>query len=187
MVSLTSCQILDFSILSNNNVNSSEASQRGEWLARVKLSHPSHLLAFGFGSGLARWMPGTFGSAAAIPFVILLSFLPLWLFILLTVVSCIVGIWICQRAADDLQVHDHPAIVWDEFAGMFITFIAVPLTWQNLLIGFVLFRIFDILKPWPIRWADKQVSGGLGIMLDDIIAGIFSLIVLHAGLFFSFI
>ena len=186
MVSHTICRVLGISILSNK-VKSSSATARSEWLARVKLANPWHLLAFGFGSGLAKWMPGTFGSLAAIPLVILLSLLPLWLAILAIVLSCLVGITICQRAADDLQVHDHPAIVWDEFAGMFITFIAVPLTWQNLVLGFVVFRVFDILKPWPIRWADKQVSGGLGIMLDDIIAGFFALVILQVGLYFSLI
>ena len=186
MVNHTICRVLGISILSNK-VKSSQVLPRSEWLARVKLNNICHLLAFGFGSGLAKWMPGTFGSAAAIPFVILLSFLPLWLAILVTVISCIVGIAICQRAADDLQVHDHPAIVWDEFAGMFITFLAVPLTWQNLVLGFVLFRLFDILKPWPIGWADKQVSEGLGIMLDDIIAGLFALTILQIGLYFSLI
>jgi len=185
MVNLTIYQIPGFSILSK--ANSSAKPPRSEWLARVNLNKASHLLAFGFGSGLAKWMPGTFGSAAAIPVVLLLSLFPLWLFIALTLISCVAGIWICQQAADDLQTHDHPAIVWDEFAGMFITFIAVPITWQNLLLGFVLFRIFDILKPWPIGWADSKVSGGLGIMLDDIIAGLFALGLLQLALYFSLI
>lgn len=177
MVSHTNYQNPGFSILSI--ANSSPKPPRSEWLASVNLNKVSHLLAFGFGSGLAKWMPGTFGSAAAIPFVLLFALFPLWLFIALTLISCIAGIWICQQAANDLNTHDHPAIVWDEFAGMFITFIAVPISWQNLLLGFVLFRIFDIIKPWPIRWADSKVSGGLGIMLDDILAGFFALGLSH--------
>ncbi len=157
---------------------------RKDLLQRVRLSKPSHLLAFGFGSGLARFMPGTFGSLAAIPFVYALSFLPLWGYLLLTLLATLVGIWICDVAAEDLKVHDHPSIVWDEFAGMFITFIAIPLNPLSLILGFALFRFFDIVKPWPIRWADKQVEGGLGIMLDDVIAGVFAAVALHAVLFF---
>lgn len=153
-------------------------------LQRVKLTKPSHFLAFGFGSGLAPKAPGTFGSLAAIPLLLLMSHMPFWAYGAITLVSMIAGIWICQKAADDLQTHDHPAIVWDEIAGMFITFIAVPLTPLNLLIGFVLFRIFDIAKPWPIRWADKKVHGGLGIMLDDILAGVIAALILHLGLHF---
>ncbi|MCW9016490.1 MAG: phosphatidylglycerophosphatase A, partial [Kangiellaceae bacterium] len=78
-----------------------------------------------------------------------------------------------------LKTHDHPGIVWDEFAGMFVTFLFIPITWQNLIAGFILFRLFDILKPWPIKWVDKKVSGGLGIMLDDILAGLAACGCLH--------
>lgn len=81
--------------------------------------------------------------------------------------------------------HDHPGIVWDEFAGLFVTMIAVPVTWGTVLAGFILFRLFDILKPWPISWLDKKVSGGLGIMLDDLVAGVFALAILHLLLKFE--
>jgi phosphatidylglycerophosphatase A len=101
-----------------------------------------------------------------------------------TIVACVAGIWICDKTARDMQVHDDSSIVWDELAGMLITMILVPLTWQNLLAGFLLFRLFDILKPWPISYLDKHVHGGFGIMIDDVLAGIFALGCLHLGLYF---
>jgi phosphatidylglycerophosphatase A len=77
-------------------------------------------------------------------------------------------------------VHDHPGIVWDEIAGFTITMLGAPITWPWLLVGFALFRFFDILKPWPIREADHSLKGGLGIMLDDVIAGVFAGVILFA-------
>ncbi|PHS73808.1 MAG: phosphatidylglycerophosphatase A [Cycloclasticus sp.] len=134
--------------------------------------NPIHMLAFGFGSGLAKKAPGTMGTLAAMPIYYCLSmyFISNYLQVLLVVV--ISGIWICGKAADDIGVHDHGGIVWDEIAGYLLTMYWVPFSGLNMLFGFVLFRLFDILKPWPINWADKQVSGGFGIMLDDLIAGI---------------
>lgn len=90
-----------------------------------------------------------------------------------------VGVYLCGKAASDVGVHDHPAIVWDEIAGFFITMIAVPPGWFYLLLGFVLFRLFDILKPWPIKAIDRSVHGGLGIMLDDVLAGIMACLTIH--------
>ncbi|MEH6625673.1 MAG: phosphatidylglycerophosphatase A [Motiliproteus sp.] len=136
--------------------------------------NPIHLLAFGFGSGAAPKAPGTWGTAAALIPYLFLAELPLLPYLAVIAVSFIAGIYICGRTAEDLGVHDHGGIVWDEFVGLWITLIAVPGHWSWILAGFVLFRFFDIIKPWPISWADKQVSGGLGIMLDDVIAGIFA-------------
>lgn len=147
---------------------------------RVSLRNPVHFLAFGFGSGLAGKMPGTFGTLAALPLVVLLSmYTSLSFYLAATVLASVLGIWICGKTADDMQVHDDSSIVWDEIAGMLITMLAVPITWQSLLIGFLLFRFFDILKPWPISYLDKHVHGGFGIMADDILAGVFSLAGLH--------
>lgn len=146
------------------------------------LRHPAHLLAFGFGSGCSPRMPGTVGTLAAIPLYLLLSLLPWSAYVLVCVLAFLAGIWICQRASEALGVHDHGGIVWDEFVGFWIAMIAVPLSWQTLLAGFVLFRVFDIWKPWPIRWLDQQVSGGLGIMLDDVLAGAYTLVLLHIAL-----
>lgn len=137
--------------------------------------NPIHLLAFGFGSGAAPKAPGTFGTAAAIIPYLFLAELPLLPYLLVILVSFVAGIYICGKTSEDMGVHDHGGIVWDEFVGLWITLIAVPNHWGWILAGFVLFRIFDIIKPWPIGWADKQVSGGLGIMLDDVIAGVFAL------------
>ena len=143
------------------------------------IKNPVHFLALGFGSGLSPKAPGTMGTLAAIPLYLLCSQLSLNAFIAITVFISIVGIWICDKASKDAGVHDHGAIVWDEIAGLFITMIAVPATWQTVIVGFIFFRILDIAKPWPISVADKKVGGGFGIMLDDIIAGILACALMH--------
>ena len=156
-----------------------------ENLTKKVLSSPVHFLAFGFGSGLAPFAPGTVGTLMAIPLYLLMQSLTLPLYLLVTTIVCVVGIWICGKSSDLLGVHDHSGIVWDEFAGYFITMIAAPPGWLWIIIGFALFRLFDIWKPWPISVLDKQVHGGLGIMVDDILAGVFSLLCLQliAGYF----
>ena len=143
------------------------------------LKNPLHLLSTGFGSGLAPYAPGTFGTLVAIPLYLLVEPLSLGLYLLITVLAFVVGVYVCQETATALGVHDHSGIVWDEIVGFFITMIAVPFDWKWILSGFVLFRFFDIVKPWPIRWIDKKVSGGVGIMLDDVVAGLFALLGLH--------
>ncbi|MFQ3235142.1 MAG: phosphatidylglycerophosphatase A [Paraglaciecola sp.] len=155
---------------------------------RVSLTNPVHFLALGFGSGLASKMPGTFGTLASLPLVVLLaSYSSLTTYAVVTILASIAGIWICGRTADDMQVHDDPSIVWDEFAGMLITMFAVPLSWQTLLLGFALFRLFDILKPWPISYLDKHVDGGFGIMVDDILAGFFAMACVHWVLYMGWL
>ena len=129
---------------------------------RKKLaSHPIGLLAFGFGSGLMPKAPGTAGTLVAA--ILLFIFQQLGLddrgLIALVLISSISGIWVCQWASDQLGVHDDGAIVWDEFAGYWLCMIMVPPTLPWLVIGFVLFRFFDIIKPWPINWLDKQHPG----------------------------
>lgn len=138
------------------------------------MTDPVLFLAFGFGSGLAKKAPGTFGTLAAVPLYILLAQTGQLSYWLATVLASIMGIWICGKAAEKLGEHDFGGIVWDEIAGLLVTLAFVPFSWPALAAGFVLFRFFDIVKPWPIRWIDQQVSGGLGIMLDDIIAGLFA-------------
>ncbi len=142
------------------------------------ISSPILFLAFGFGSGLAKKMPGTMGTVAAIPVYLVFIQFNSWVYALLTLLVCYFGISICGRAAEQLGEHDFGGIVWDEIAGLLITMAIVPFSWSALATGFVLFRIFDILKPWPIKWADKKVSGGFGIMLDDILAGVFAALIL---------
>ena len=140
--------------------------------ANFRLSNPVHFLALGFGSGLAPKAPGTFGTLAAIPLFLLLAPLDNMIYLTLIILMSVTGVYICGKAAKDAGVHDHGAIVWDEFVGLLITMFLMPVTWQTILVGFALFRFFDILKPWPISYLDKNCHGGLGIMLDDIVAGI---------------
>ncbi|MET0070467.1 MAG: phosphatidylglycerophosphatase A [Candidatus Thiodiazotropha sp.] len=135
---------------------------------------PTHLLAFGFGSGLLPKAPGTFGTLVGVPLYLLMQPLPLPLYILLVGLGFVAGLWLCQRAAEDLGVHDHSGIVWDEIVGYLAAMTFAPAGWIWIVIGFLLFRLFDIFKPWPIRWIDRRVKGGLGIMLDDLAAGIYS-------------
>lgn len=141
---------------------------------KALVRHPVHLLAFGLGSGASPWAPGTLGTLATVPLYLLLMHLPLLSYIGVVVLLAIVGVWLCDKTARELGVHDHPGIVWDEVVGYLLTMTAAPQGWVWVLAGFILFRLFDILKPWPIRWADQQVSGGFGIMLDDVIAGVFA-------------
>ena len=150
------------------------------------LSKVHQLFATGFGSGLAKKAPGTFGTLAALPFAIPLMMLPWWVMSLICVAAFIIGVWFCQKTSDDLGVHDHGGIVWDEFVGMWITLIYVPINPWFIIIGFVLFRFFDILKPWPIKWLDKKVHGGFGIMIDDVLAGMFAAICLQLIIYFAF-
>lgn len=153
-------------------------------LARLSLSNPIHFLALGFGSGMMAKAPGTFGTLAAIPVYILMAPLSIEWYLGLTLLSVVMGFYICGKAAKDMGVHDHGAIVWDEFAGLLITMIAAPAGWVWIVVGFALFRFFDILKPWPIRWLDAKVKGGFGIMIDDVLAGIFALACLQGLAYF---
>jgi phosphatidylglycerophosphatase A len=140
-------------------------------LPKPRLGNPVHLLAFGFGAGCSPKAPGTVGTLVGVALYLPLSSLPLELYLTVVVAVSVVGIGLCSRAARDLGVHDHPGIVWDEIAGYLVTMVAAPAGLEWVLAGFLLFRLFDIWKPWPIRWLDRQVGGGIGIMLDDIVAG----------------
>lgn len=146
-----------------------------ERLPGLKLTNPVHFLAVGFGLGLARKAPGTWGTLAALPFYLLMADLSLGLYLGIILVMSLVGIYLCGKTAEDMNTHDHPAIVWDEVVGMLIAMIMLPTGWEWILGAFVAFRFFDILKPWPIRLLDKHVHGGLGIMVDDLLAGVFAL------------
>ncbi len=140
------------------------------------LSSPIHLLSLGFGSGLSSYAPGTMGTLVAIPLYLLLSRLELWPYLIVVVVGFLLGVYVCDKTSKALGVHDHSGIVWDEIIGYWITMIAIPaVTWQWILAGFVLFRFFDIVKPWPVKIADKRVPGGFGIMFDDLLAGLYAL------------
>jgi len=145
-------------------------------------------LGIGLGSGLPRRAPGTWGTVGGLIVAIPLMSLGFVPFLIITLLSCLIGIWICGRTSELMRGHDDPHIVWDEWAGIWITLLPFSYMgvssenyWQDvsqtlsliaIVIAFMLFRFFDIIKPPPISWADKKVAGGLGIMLDDIIAGI---------------
>ncbi len=143
------------------------------------LRHPVDLLALGFGSGLLPRAPGTAGTLAAIPLYLVMQSLALTVYVPLVAVLFLLGIPICAHTAKRLGVHDHPGIVWDEIVGYLVTMTFAPTGWLWVLAGFLLFRFFDVLKPWPIRWLDRRVGGGFGIMVDDLLAGIAAAAVLQ--------
>jgi phosphatidylglycerophosphatase A len=136
------------------------------------LRDPVHLLALGFGSGLAPVAPGTFGSVVGLLLGLAALQLGWWTAFAATVVVTLAGVWICGESARRLGVHDHPAIVWDEVAGMMIVLLAAPASGWGIALAFGLFRLFDVWKPWPIRQIDHGMRGGLGIMLDDVMAAL---------------
>ena len=142
------------------------------------LSRPQHIIALGFGSGLSPFWPGTVGSLVGFPLFYLISFVSFEFQWLLHAFLFALGVWACQRTGDALGEHDHGAIVWDEIWAMAVTLMFVP---QNLLWwagAFGLFRFFDIVKPWPVSWADRHVPNGFGVMFDDALAAIYAVIVL---------
>ena len=143
---------------------------------RELLKRPACFLGLGFGSGLASKAPGTFGTLVAVPIYLLLQNLSLPFYLAIVLIAFIAGIWICQKSADWLRQNDPSAVVWDEIVGYLVTMIAAPAGWQWMVLGFVFFRFFDILKPWPINLADKAIHGGLGIVVDDVIAGFFAFV-----------
>ncbi len=147
--------------------------------AKEVFTHPTHFLAFGFGSGLFPKAPGTMGTLVAIPIFILMSQLTLINYLILLILLVIISIYICGESAKMLGIHDHGGIVLDEICGYLVTMIFAPASWQAIVLGFILFRIFDIFKPWPIKFLDKQVTGGVGIVVDDLMAGIYALLSLQ--------
>jgi phosphatidylglycerophosphatase A len=135
-------------------------------------------VALGFGSGLAPFAPGTAGTLAAVPLAWVLKGLPLSAYLGLMALFLVLGAWVCGRVGSRIGVADHGALVWDEFVGYWLAVAFVPRQWAWLLAGFVLFRILDILKPWPIRALERRVPGGWGVMLDDVLAGLLTAILL---------
>lgn len=140
--------------------------------AGFRLADPRQLLALGFGAGLLPRAPGTAGTLAAAPFVWALGLLPAWAYLTMLVAAFVVGCWVCGVTARAVGVDDHPAIVWDEFVGLAATLAVLPQSPAVVATAVVVFRVFDILKPWPIRVFDRRLHGGLGIMLDDVLAAV---------------
>ncbi|MEE4161704.1 MAG: phosphatidylglycerophosphatase A [Woeseiaceae bacterium] len=153
-------------------------SERIPNLAAVVLRDPVHILAFGFGSGLAPFAPGTFGTLVALPLFWLTRDLAVALQLGVALLAAIAGIWICGESSRRLGVHDHGGIVWDEIVAMYLVLIVAPLTVAGWIAAFALFRVFDIVKPWPIRDLDHRLGGGLGIMLDDLVAALYAAVLL---------
>jgi phosphatidylglycerophosphatase A len=143
------------------------------------LRHPAHLLAFGFGAGLVPKAPGTAGSLVALPLYYFAQTLPALGYAALVAALFFAGIAICASTERDLDVHDHPGIVWDEIVGVLATLFMAPPGWLWVAIGFGLFRLFDIWKPFPISWINRRVGGGIGIMLDDLAAALLAALILH--------
>jgi phosphatidylglycerophosphatase A len=145
------------------------------------LRDPGHFLALGFGSGLAPVAPGTFGTLAAIPVYLLFVQFPLSTYWYAAIVLALfaIGIPLCTRTERAIGAHDHPGIVWDEVVGFLATMTAVPAGWPWIAVGFALFRLFDILKPFPINWCNRHLRGGFGIMADDLLAGVAAAAVLQ--------
>lgn len=143
----------------------------------VPLLHPIHFFSLGLGSGLSSFMPGTMGSLCAVLIWICFSQIitvSLSLYIIIITLTFIMGVYFCDYTSRAMQSHDHGSIVWDEFVGMWITLAFLPAGshWLWIIGAFCLFRFFDITKIWPINWCDRNVKGGLGVMLDDVVAGI---------------
>ena len=148
------------------------AEQRSPW--REVLKSPVHILAFGFGTGLSPKAPGTVGTLVAFPLFWATMSLGTTAQLGIAAAMFAFGVWLCGESAKKLGVHDHGGIVWDEIVGMYLTLLAAPPTVLGWVAAFVLFRFFDIVKPWPIRDLDHRLRGGLGIMLDDVVAALYA-------------
>jgi phosphatidylglycerophosphatase A len=146
--------------------------------ARTVLTDPIHLLAFGFGLGLAPVAPGTVGSLLGVLVAWLMLDVGLPIQAGLAIAMFVAGIWICGNSSRRIGQHDPGGIVWDEICAMYITLLVAPATVTAWILAFGLFRAFDIVKPWPIRDLDHRLGGGLGIMLDDLVAALYAAILL---------
>lgn len=142
-------------------------------------ARPEHWLAYGFGAGLSPMAPGTIGTLVAIPLYLLLANLPTPVYVGAVVALIAVGVWACGKAVEGAADQDPPGIVWDEVVGFLVAMTAVPMGLAWIIMGFLLFRLFDIYKPWPVRWAQERFRGGLGIIADDVVAGALTWVVLQ--------
>ena len=152
---------------------------------RALLGHPAGWIACGFGSGLSRWAPGTAGSAAALLPWLALRDLGWPIYAVLVAFAFALGVWASNHAIARLRIEDPGVVVWDEFVGQWIALlplVVAPRGWPWVVAAFALFRLFDIWKPWPVSWADRRIKGGLGVMLDDVIAGFYAAILLACAM-----
>lgn len=146
--------------------------------AAFVLRHPAHFIALGFGSGLSPFAPGTAGTLVAYPIFLLFPFLALWAQLAVVTILFVIGIWACAVTGRALGVVDHGAIVWDEVVAMLLVLMFTPFGWVWYGIAFLVFRAMDILKPFPIRHADRKIKNGFGVMFDDLLAAIYSIIII---------
>ncbi len=146
---------------------------------RFLLAHPAHFIALGFGAGLASWAPGTLGTLVALPLHFLIDALPPVLYWGLLLGGTLLGIWACGRTGSALGVPDHGVIVWDEIIAFLLVLHFTPQTVLGYVLAFALFRLFDIWKPFPIGWCETRVQGGLGVMLDDLLAAGYAIVCLE--------
>lgn len=153
---------------------------------KLLLSHPVHFLSLGFGSGLSPKAPGTFGTLVGLPLYWLISAYSLNFQLTLIFILFIAGIYFCQKTGDAIGVSDHGGIVWDEIVAMMLVLTFVPVHWFWWLLAFSLFRLFDIWKPFPIRQLDANIKGGLGVMVDDLLAAVYAIAVLKILLWMNF-
>ncbi len=152
---------------------------------KLLLSHPAHLLSFGFGAGLAPKAPGTLGTLVAFPLFFVLATLPITQQLMWIAVLFVLGVYVCQITGVVLGLSDHGAIVWDEVVAMLLVLVFTPNSWLWWCVAFLLFRLFDIWKPFPIRQCDATIKGGLGVMLDDILAAVYAIVCLKVMLWMS--
>lgn len=152
-------------------------------LSKKVFTDPKYFLAYGLGSGLAPKAPGTAGSIVGVILWMPLVYLPLWNYLMTVMVIIFLGIYVSEAVSKEIGEADPSGIVIDEIAGVLITLFLLPEGWYWVIAGFAVFRFFDIIKPWPISWCDINIKGGLGIMLDDILAGILAFAVIQLGAF----
>lgn len=149
------------------------------WQRHALMSHSSGWIATGFGSGLVPYMQGTFGSLVALIPWLALRKLPLSLYVIVLLASLLLGIWACDKSGKRIHYDDHRSLVWDEFVGQWIALLPVLAgAWWQVLLGFAFFRLFDVAKPWPVGYLDRRLKGGMGVMLDDVVAGLFAAVLL---------
>lgn len=141
--------------------------------------NPCHFIAFGFGSGAMPVAPGTFGTLMAIPFYLAFQHMSHGIYLGVVFLIMLGSMWLCDKVEKELHVHDHQGMCLDEIVGFLVTMYAAPHGFKWIIIGFLLFRLFDIWKPQPIQYIDDNVKGGVGMILDDVVAGIYSCIFLH--------
>ena len=155
------------------------AIKRNHLPEHIKLTNPIHLIAVGFGAGASPYMPGTVGTLIGVLIYLLIVPFSVPVYTVILAALIFFGFWVCDVADKAIGVHDHPSIVWDEVLGFLITMWAIPAYWMWVILGFLLFRLFDIWKPWPISWLNDHISGGVGVIVDDLLAGVFAGIVLR--------